>query len=176
MWGLYTPLQMLNPVLCADEHPLPCIKDLFATLSGGLCFNKLDTYKWSFSWHLANISQSINTQKALFCYNRLPFRTPLAPALFQKTMQETLKGLNGVQCYLDDILVARKSQEDHLQNLDIVLKPLEDHELRIHQDECKFFKLAFEYLGHVIDATGLRKSSENEKAVLQVLHQRACYS
>ncbi|XP_042625658.1 uncharacterized protein K02A2.6-like [Cyprinus carpio] len=32
----------INPSLCVDKYPIPCIEDLFASLAGGQCFSKLD--------------------------------------------------------------------------------------------------------------------------------------
>ncbi len=40
----------VNPVLQAEQYPLPRIEDIFATLSGGQLFSKIDLaeafYKW----------------------------------------------------------------------------------------------------------------------------------
>lgn len=36
-----------------------------------------------------------------------------APAAFQKMMENILSGLQGAQCYLDDVIVYGSSQADH---------------------------------------------------------------
>lgn len=60
---------------------------------------------------------SINTHKGLYQYKRLVFGIASAPAIWQRTMEQVLKDIPSTQCYLDDILVTGKNDEDHLQNL-----------------------------------------------------------
>ena len=38
-----------------------------------------------------------------------------APAIFQKTMDSILQGMEGVACFLNDILVTGSSEEEHLK-------------------------------------------------------------
>ena len=60
----------------------------------------------------------INTHKDLFQYTRLPFGVASAPAIFRRTIENILQGVNHVCVYLDDILVTGTTEEEHLQNLD----------------------------------------------------------
>ncbi len=48
---------------------------------------------------------TINTLKVLFLYTRLPFGAAFAPAVFQRTMESLLKGIEHVCVYIDVILV-----------------------------------------------------------------------
>ena len=48
---------------------------------------------------------TINTHMGLYQYNRLPFGVSSAPAIFQRTIENILKGIPRVCVYLDDILV-----------------------------------------------------------------------
>ncbi|KAJ7995326.1 hypothetical protein DPEC_G00243390 [Dallia pectoralis] len=81
-------------------------------------------------------------------------------------MDQILSGVPGVLCYLDDILVTGKDEEEHLRNLDATLKRLRDYGLRVRKDKCAFFQSSIEYLGHVIDAQGLHKAPSKVKAIL----------
>ena len=67
---------------------------------------------------------TVNTHKGLFQYTRLPFGVASAPAVFQRTMENLLKGLSNVCIYLDDILVTGLSERNHLENLATVLEKL----------------------------------------------------
>ena len=96
----------INPVLDVDSYPLPTPEDLFATLAGGQKFSK--------SGLSANLPRqtaqsqeyvTINTHKSLYRYNRLPFGVASAPAVFHQLMEKVLQGIQGVVCYIDDILV-----------------------------------------------------------------------
>ena len=74
---------------------------------------------------------TISTHLGLFRYNRLPFGVPLAPTIFQLTMDQLLNGLPGVKCYLDDIIITGSNHREHLNNLDRVLERLRDKGLRL---------------------------------------------
>ncbi|XP_058857712.1 uncharacterized protein K02A2.6-like [Acipenser ruthenus] len=159
----------LNPVLSVEQYPLPHIDDLFAGLAGGQKFSKIDLCQAYLQMHVDGKSRellTVTTHKGLFRYCRLPFGITSAPALFQRAMDQILSRLPGVQCYLDDILVTGKDEEDHLRNLDATLQKLQDYGLRVRKDKCKFFQSSVEYLGHVIDATGLHKAPSKTKAIL----------
>ena len=41
-----------------------------------------------------------------------------APAVFQRAMDTILQGIPHVICYIDDIVVTKESEEEHLRNLD----------------------------------------------------------
>ena len=48
---------------------------------------------------------TVNTQRGLYQYQRLPYGVASAPAIWQRAMDKVLQGIEGVQCYLDDILL-----------------------------------------------------------------------
>lgn len=109
---------------------------------------------------------AINTHKGLFRYKRLPFGITSAPSLFQRAMDQILAGLPGVVCYLDDILVTGTDDKSHLQHLDATLNRLKEYGLRVRKDKCEFFQSAVEYMGHVIDASGLHTSPSKVRAIV----------
>ncbi len=122
----------VNPVLEIDQYPLPKPEDLFATLSGGRKFTTLDLSHAYNQLELDESSQkyvTINTLRGLYKYKRLPFGIASAPAVFQKTMDTILQGMNNVICYIDDILVTGGTEAEHLSNLEEVLKRLREHGL-----------------------------------------------
>ncbi|XP_061186771.1 uncharacterized protein K02A2.6-like [Saccostrea echinata] len=57
------------------------------------------------------------------------------------------------------------TDEEHLQNLSLVLERLEQNGLRANLEKCEFFKDKISYCGHVIDKDGLHKSSDKINAV-----------
>ena len=79
----------IRQFLEADQYPLPRPEDLMTCLTGGCSFSKLDlsaAYQQMVldedSWPYV----TINTQRGLYKYLRLPFGVSPAPAVFQKTM------------------------------------------------------------------------------------------
>ena len=157
-----------NTASPVDSYPLPKIEELFTDLSGGKQFTKLDLAQAYLQLPLSDSSKAlttINTQKGLFQFNRMPFGISSAPAVFQRTMDNLLKGLNHVTAYLDDIVVTGTSEEEHLHNLEKLLRRLEEAGVRLKREKCVFFATQVEYLGHLIDKDGLHPSPSKVKAV-----------
>ena len=93
------------------------VDDLFATLSDGDTFTKLDlahVYQQLVLDEESSKLTTINTTKGLFRFNRFPFGVSLAPAIFQRTMETLLLGIPHVCIYLDDILVTGDTDSAHL--------------------------------------------------------------
>ena len=85
---------ILNQVTKTDSKPLPRIEHLFASLSKGRSFSKLDlahAYQKILLSEEAKELTTINTCKGLYHYNRLPFGVSSAPRIFQGTMDSLLQ-------------------------------------------------------------------------------------
>ena len=158
----------VNPVLMVDKYPLPKPEDLMTHLAGGLKFSKLDLSQAYLQIVLDQESRkyvTINTQKGLYRYTRVPFGIASAPALFQRTMDTILQGVPNTICYLDDILVTGNSTEAHLKNLAEVLRRLKQHNLKIRPSKCAFMQESVEYLGHKIDSKGVHTTTSKVDAI-----------
>ena len=161
----------INQASKLDHYPIPWIEDLFAKLTRGKSFSKLDmsqAYQQEMldedSWPYA----IINTHKGLHQYNQLPFGISSAPGIFQCVMEELLGGIPGVVVYLDNILITGRTKAEHLAMLDKVLQKLRDAGLRIGKDKCVFMVPSVVYLGHQIDAHGLHLVVDKVKALQEV--------
>ena len=160
----------VNRHLDVDQYPLPIANDLFVSLTGGKKFTKLDLAQAYQQMALEEQSQTyctINTHQGLYRFNRLPFGVASAPAIFQRTMDTILQGIPHVLCYIDDLLITGETEEEHLRNLEEVLKRLQDHGIVLKKSKCFFLQDSVEYLGHIIDAEGLHTSPKKVEAVLQ---------
>ena len=86
----------------------------------------------------------------------MPFSN--APATFQRVMQVVLAGLEWKSCfiYLDDIVIASHTLEEHLHHIIEVFGRLRDAGLRLKPKKCLFLRNQVPYLGHIISADGIR--------------------
>ena len=97
--------------MCADNscgHPLPWVEALYATIAGVEKFSKLDTSHATHQVCLDDESKeyvTINTHRWLYQYSRLTFSVNSACGIFQRIMDNLVKGIPYTACYLDDILV-----------------------------------------------------------------------
>ena len=160
----------INPMLDVNQYPLPRPQDLFATLARGKHFTKLDishAYNQLILDEESRQYLTINTHRGLYRYNCLPFGVASAPAMFQKTMDTVLRGLKGVICYIDDILITGATEAEHLERLEQVLQRLQEHGIRVKQEKCYFMQPSVQYLGHRIDAEGLHATDDKLDAITQ---------
>ena len=158
----------INSVANTEVYPLPRIDELFAAVSGGKVFSKLDLSHAYLQLQLDESSQeyvTVNTHRGLYRYTRLPFGVASAPAVFQCTMETVLKGMPMVVAYLDDILVAGRTEQEHLTHLAQVLERLDSAGMKLKKEKCAFCLPQVEYLGHIISEEGLRPSASKVRAI-----------
>ncbi len=151
-----------------DAYPLPRVDELFATLAGGKTFSKLDLQHAYLQLPLEKDSKpytTINTQRGLFQYNRLPFGVWSAPGNFQRAIDGLVQGIPHVAAYMDDILVMGETELQHLQNLEAVLGRLNTAGVRLKKSKCQFMAPEVEYLGHRINSDGLHPTVDKIKAI-----------
>jgi hypothetical protein len=111
----------LNSCLQVEQYPMPKIDDIFANLAGGQKFSKVDLRQAYL--HLPMDEESmklptINTHKGLHQFTCLPFGVASSPAIWQRTIDQILQGLEGVQCILYYMIVTGKTEQEHLKNFD----------------------------------------------------------
>ena len=158
----------INSVARNEVYPLPRIEELFAAVSGDKVFSKLDLSHAYLQLQLDESSQeyvTINTNRGLYHYTRLLFGVTSAPAIFQRTMETVLKGLPMVVAYLDDILVAGRTEQEHFTNFTQVLEHLNSAGMKLKKEKCSSGLPQVEYLGHIIQEEGLRPLSSKIKAI-----------
>lgn len=63
----------------------------------------------------ARVTSAFITPFGLYKYLVMPFGMRNSPATFQRVMNFTLQGLEGVHVYLDDILILSETWSQHLK-------------------------------------------------------------
>lgn len=160
----------VNRAARLDTYPIPNLQDLFSGLSGGKVFSKLDMSQAYAQLCLEEESKTytvINTHRGLFKYNRLCFGVSSAPGIFQRAMENLLRNIPGVFCYLDDILISADSEEGHYRLLVHVLSTLQSAGLKLRLDKCTLSVPQVTYLGYLIDKNGIHPTKEKEQAIVQ---------
>ena len=97
----------------------------------------------------------------------MPFGLNNAPSTFQilmnKNFQPQIRKL--VLVFFDDILIYRKSWEDHIKHVDQVLQILENNQLYVKRSKYSFGKQEVEYLGHIVSREGANVDPQKIQAI-----------
>jgi len=158
----------LNTVTEDDKYPLPSLLDFSADLAGCTVFSKLDLVK---GYHQIPMSAAdipktaICTPFGLFEYLFMPFGLKNAAQTFQRLMDRLFRHLPFVFVYLDDILVASRSDEEHLDHLRQVFEILQKNGLQINPVKCVFSVPSLSFLGHMVNAAGITPLPKHVKAL-----------
>ncbi|XP_053698840.1 uncharacterized protein K02A2.6-like [Sabethes cyaneus] len=158
----------VNPNLEIDDHPLPTIEELFASVAGGEKFTKIDLTQAYLQLEVEEGDREVltlSTHRGLYRPTRLMYGIASAPAIWQRLMEEVLNGIPGVTVFLDDIRVTGPNDFIHLQRLAEVLKRLSTYNMRINIAKCQFFEKKIEYCGYLINKDGIHKVPKKIDAV-----------
>ena len=140
-----------------DRYPLPNIQDFAANLHGCTVLSVIDLVK---GYHQIPVAEAdipktaIVTPYRLFEYVRMPFGLRNAAQTFQRFMDRLFREYDFFFVYLDEILVASHSLDEHLQHLEQIFTTLQAAGLVINLVKCKFVQPTVDYLGYRVDAAG----------------------
>jgi hypothetical protein len=152
-WRPCGDYRRLNSATVEDKYPLPNMGDLSSRLDGCTIFSKLDLQKGYYQVPVAaaDIAKTaVITPFGLFEFVRMPFGLKNAGMTFQRLMDRIFFDLPYSFCYLDDLLVASRSEEDHRRQLREVLSRLQQNGLVVNEEKCVFGQPAIEFLGHAV--------------------------
>jgi hypothetical protein len=134
-------LQAAEPGDHQGLYPLPNMADFAERWEGCVIFSKVDLRKGyhRIRMHSADIPKTaIITPFGLWEFLRMTFGLRNAGNTFQRYMDRVLSGLDFIFVYLDDVIIASRSEEEHIQHLRILFQRLSDASLVINSEKCFF--------------------------------------
>ena len=108
-------------------------------------------------------------RNGLFKYKVMPFGLANAPATFQNMMNKIFKDMFNLRVviYLDDILIYSENEQDHVALVKRVLDRLQEFQLAIVPDKCKWHRYSINFLGYIISPEGVEMDQEKIRTVVE---------
>ena len=113
---------------------------------------------------------AFTTPEGLFEPTVMFFGLTNSPATFQAMMNELLRDLiniGKVAVFIDDVIVGTESEEGHDELVVEVIKRLEENDLYVKLEKCKWKVKEVGFLGVVIGPEGIKMEEEKVKGILE---------
>ena len=158
----------LNAMTIKDAYPIPRIDE---------SLSKLGDAKLSTTLDLGSAFWQVPLRKKDREKNRMPFGWCNAKATFQRLMAQALTRVtkkygNLVMCYVNDVVIATPTLEDHIHRLEEVFGCMKRASLKCKPSKCEILRDSIKYLGRMVDRHGVRPDSEAVEAVSQAMERR----
>ena len=158
----------LNDVTVKDAFPLPRIDESLSRIGNAKIFTSIDL-AWAF-WQIPlkkrdRRKTAFACELGLFEWRRMPFGLCNASATFQRSITRALQRIQQrhgsvVMAYIDDIVIATETIEDHIARIKEVFECLREAGFKMRAEKCDFMRTETKYLGRVVSSEGIKPDPE----------------
>lgn len=167
-WRPCGDYRRLNSSTIPDCYPVPLLRDFQNICHGRIIFSRIDLRK---AFHQVPMEPNdihktaIITPFGLFEFVYMTFGLRNAAQTFQRLIDEVMRELDFVYAFIDDIVIASSSYDEHIYHIKIVFQRLKDYGLRINAEKCEFAQNEIKFLGHLITKDGIRPLPEKIETI-----------
>ncbi|GJT49254.1 putative reverse transcriptase domain-containing protein [Tanacetum coccineum] len=143
---------------------------IIPNLQGSSVYSKIDLRS---GYHQLRIREedipitAFRTRYGHYEFQVMPFGLTNAPAVFMDLMNRVCKPYldKFVIVFIDDILIYSKNKEEHGEHLKTILNLLRSEKLYAKFLKCDFWLDSVQFLGHVIDSSGVHVDPAKIEAI-----------
>lgn len=163
----------LNAVTEKDAYPQPRINRILSQLSATYVLSSIDL---SDAYHQVELDESSRIKtafsisgKGFFAYSRMPFGLCNSGATLCRLVDMVL-GCDlepNVFVYMDDVIIATETVEQHISLLRIIAKRLSSAGLTISPSKSRFCMRRLKYLGHIVGGGTIRPDPDRIAPIVE---------
>ena len=165
----------LNEWTIKNNYPLPLISNVLENIGMKKIFMKIDL-RWGYNnmrikegdeWKAAFMMPEGSFEPTVMFFGLTNL-----PTTFQAMMNELLRNLintGKVVAFIDDVIVGIEMEEGHDELVAEIIKRLEENDLYVKPEKCKWKVREVGFLGVVIGPEGIKMEKEKVKGVLEWL-------
>ncbi|KAL0295946.1 UNVERIFIED_CONTAM: Retrovirus-related Pol polyprotein from transposon gypsy [Sesamum radiatum] len=168
----------LNNACPKDDFPLPIVELMTDATTGHETLSFMDGSSGYNQIRIAPADEELTafrTPKGIYCYKIGPFGLKNANSTYQRAMQSIFNDIlhKNVECYVDDLVVKSKKQENHFHDLRKVFERLRRYQLKMNPSKCFAFGVTSgKFLGFIVRQQGIEIEQAKIDAILRMPESR----
>ena len=146
-------MRQVNRAVVTDSYPIPHMDDVLSRLHQSSIYSVFDLKDAYHQVILHPSSRDLTafiTHEGLYRYVRCPFGLASSGPAFQGIMSDMLQGIEGVEVYLDDVVVHAATQQEHDRRVEQVLDVFKRHNVQVNEAKCIRNASSIRFLGFIV--------------------------
>ena len=149
-----------------EPYAIPEVQQALDRLSGKAIYSTFDFSSWFHQFEIAEedrdkvafvVPGDNLTPPQIYRYKRVAFGLMNATYFCQRQLQEALEiwpGCTGIFPFVDDIVIASDTLEEHLQTLEAFMEFCKHHNIRLKKDKTELCTSAVKHVGFILSKEG----------------------
>lgn len=162
-------LRKLNSITVFDAEPMPDVEEIFVKLQGKKFFTEIDLASGYWQIPLTEGAKGLtafSTAQGHFQFVVMPFGVQGGPSTFSRLMRRVLQGAEDTQNFLDNVIIATNTWEQHVRALAEVLGRLANARLHMRPTKCHVAYWRMRCLGFEVDGRFLYTQDEKIEVIV----------
>lgn len=161
----------LNDHTVTEATDLPTIQEMIQSLENKKIFSSMDLLNGYFQMEIEENCRkftAFSVRSGHYQYKRVPFGLKNAPFAFTNFMRYVLRGIDDVMFYMDDILIASDSIQEHEVKIREVFDRLRLEGVTLKKSKVNLFRSGVKFLGYMVSNKGVGMMNSRTDAIKNI--------